>query len=87
MFFIGSWNGPIHVVREEPRKVIRTGIISSYGRYYQVLDYYIGRRVLIKLKGRTLRIECKGKRIAFYKIDERHFQDVPKPRRRDILNV
>ncbi len=41
----------------------------------------------MKLKGRTLNIECGGERIASYEIDERQYQDVPRPRKRDNLDV
>jgi len=75
------------LVHEEPRKVLRTGAISYYGHYYRVPDSYIGRRVWTKLKGRTLSIECGGERIARYGIDERQYQDVPRPRGRDKSDV
>ena len=65
----GSWNSYLS--------------ISYYGHYYRVPDNYIGRRVWTKLKGRTLSIECGGERIARYEIDERQYQDVPRPRGRD----
>jgi len=71
------------LVHEEPRKVLKTGMISYYGHYYRVPDRYINRRVWTKLKGRTLSIECGGERIARYEIDERQYQDVPRPRSRD----
>lgn len=71
------------LVHEEPRKVLRTGMVSYYGHYYRVPDPYIGRRVWTKLKGRTLSIESGGERIARYEIDERQYQDVPRPRGRD----
>jgi len=74
------------LVHEEPRKVLKTGMISYYGHYYRVPDRYINRRVWTKLKGRTLSIECGGERIARYEIDERQYQDVPRPRSRDNLN-
>jgi transposase len=74
------------LVHEEPRKVLRTGMISYYGHYYRVPDRYIGRRVWTKLKGRTLSIECGGERIARYEIDERQYQDVPRLRSRDNLD-
>jgi len=74
------------LVHEEPRKVLRTGMISYYGHYYRVPDPYIGRRVWTKLKGRTLSIECGGERIARYEIEERQYQDVPRPRSRDNLD-
>ena len=32
-----------------------------------------------KLKGRVLSIECGGERIARYEIDQRQYQEVPKP--------
>jgi hypothetical protein len=67
------------LVHEEPRKVLRTGMVSYYGHYYRVLDRYIGRRIWTKLKGRTLSVECGGERIARYEIDERQYQDVPRP--------
>jgi len=75
------------LVHEEPRKVLRTGMISYYSHYYRVPDRYIGRRVWTKLKGRTLSIECGGERIARYQIDERQYQDVPRPRSRDNSNT
>jgi len=71
------------LVHEEPRKVLRTGMVSYYGHYYRVPDPYIGRRVWTKLKGRALSIESGGERIARYEIDERQYQDVPRPRDRD----
>ena len=75
------------LVHEEPRKVLKTGMISYYGHYYRVPDRYINRRVWTKLKGRTLSIECGGERIARYEIDERQYQDVPRPRTRDNSDV
>jgi transposase len=75
------------LVHEEPRKVLRTGMISYYGHYYRVPDRYINRRVWTKLKGRTLSIECGGERIARYEIDERQYQDVPRPRTWDNSDV
>jgi transposase len=75
------------LVHEEPRKVLKTGMISYYGHYYRVPDRYINRRVWTKLKGRTLSIECGGERIARYVIDERQYQDVPRPRTRDNSDV
>jgi putative transposase len=75
------------LVHEEPRKVLKTGMISYYGHYYRVPDAYIGRRVWRKLKGRTLSIECGGERVGRYEIEERQYQDVPRPQRRDNSNV
>jgi len=74
------------LVHEEPRKVLRTGMISYYGHYYPVPDPYIGRRVWAKLKGRTLSVESGGERIARYEIDDRQYEDVPRPRTRDNLD-
>jgi hypothetical protein len=74
-------------VHEEPRKVLKTGMISYYGHNYWVPDRYINRRVWTKLKGRTLSIECGGERIARYEIDERQYQDVPRPRTWDNSDV
>ncbi|MBI5969012.1 MAG: hypothetical protein HY882_14290 [Deltaproteobacteria bacterium] len=71
------------LVHEEPRKVLRTGMVSYYGHYYRIPD----RWVWTKLKGRTLSIECGGERIARYEINERQYQDVPRPRRRDNLDL
>lgn len=58
------------LVHEEPRKVLRTAMISYYDHYYWVSDRYTGRRVWTKRKGRTLSIECEGERIGRYEIDE-----------------
>jgi putative transposase len=49
------------LVHEEPKKVLRTGMVSYYGHYYRVPDRYIGWRVWTKLKGRTLSMECGGR--------------------------
>jgi len=75
------------LVHEEPRKVLKTGMISYYGHYYRVPDRYIGRRVWTKLKGRTLSIECGGEKIGRYEIEERQYQDIPRPRGRDNSDV
>jgi hypothetical protein len=74
------------LVHEEPGKVQRTRMISYYGHYYRVLDRYISRKVCTKLKERTLTIEFGSERIGRYEIDDRQYQDVPRPRTRDSSN-
>ncbi len=49
----------------------RTGMIIYYGPYYWARDRYIGRRIEMKLKGRTWSIECGNEGIARYEIEER----------------
>ncbi len=56
------------LVHEEPRRVLKTGSITSYGQYYRVPDEYIGRRVWTRLKGEILFIESGKRVIAQYQL-------------------
>jgi len=74
------------LVHEDPEEVLKTDMISYCGHYYLVPGRYINRR-WTKLKKGTLSIERWVERIARYEIDERQYQDVPRPRNRDNSDV
>jgi len=64
----------LHLIHEEPRKVMRTRCISYYGHTYRVPDDYIGRRVWTVLKGENLRIEYGKEVIAQYPLKTDYLQ-------------
>ncbi len=55
-------------MREEPRKVMRTGYVRYHGGYYRVPDRFIGSRVWAILSGDVLRIECGRATIGWYRV-------------------
>ncbi len=68
----------LFLIREEPRKVHRTGHISYYGQYYRVPDRYIGRRVWTVLKGGMLTIECNREILASYPVETDYLMAFPR---------